>query len=65
MSQHTNSHPVSQKYPILRFIIWFITVAGIIVICIYGVEESKRLINDLDEVSWSALALSLMVNIVL
>ena len=51
MSQHTSSRPVSQEYPILRFIIWFITLAGIIVICIYGVEESKRLINDLDEVS--------------
>merc|ERR1712110_1367603 len=35
---------------ILRFIIWCITVAGIIVICIYGVEESKKLITELDEV---------------
>jgi len=35
---------------ILRLIIWFITLAGIIVICIYGVEESKKLITELDEV---------------
>ena len=39
-----------QESPIVRFIIWCITVAGIIVICIYGVEESKKLITELDEV---------------
>ena len=35
---------------ILRFIFWFVTVAGVIVICIYGVEESKKLIKELDVV---------------
>ena len=36
--------------PIIRVIFWCVTVAGVIVICIYGVEESKRLIKELDEV---------------
>ena len=31
-----------------RVIIWFITFAGLIVICIYGVEESTTLVNELD-----------------
>jgi len=35
---------------ILRVIVWFITLAGIIVICLYGVEESKLLIKELDQV---------------
>jgi len=35
---------------ILRLIFWCVTVAGVIVICMYGVEESKRLIKELDEV---------------
>ena len=39
-----------------RFIIWCITAAGIIVICIYGVEESKKLITELDEVTCSVLS---------
>ena len=28
--------------------IWFLTLAGMIVICIYGVEESTTLVNELD-----------------
>lgn len=35
---------------ILRVIVWFVTLAGIIVICLYGVEESKLLIKELDQV---------------
>ena len=31
-----------------RVFIWFLTLAGMIVICIYGVEESTTLINELD-----------------
>ena len=41
---------VSPFKPIIRVIFWCVTVAGVIVICIYGVEESKRLIKELDEV---------------
>ena len=32
----------------LRCIVWFITLAGAIVICLYGVEESDMLIKELD-----------------
>jgi len=32
----------------LRIITWCITLAGIIVICMYGVEESKLLVKELD-----------------
>ena len=31
-----------------RVFIWFLTLAGMIVICIYGVEESTTLVNELD-----------------
>jgi len=33
---------------IIRCIVWFITLAGAIVICLYGVEESDMLIKELD-----------------
>jgi len=33
---------------IIRCIVWFVTLAGLIVICVYGVEESKVLIAELD-----------------
>ena len=35
---------------LLRALIWCITLAGAVVICIWGVEESNTLINELDEV---------------
>merc|ERR1719266_1133422 len=35
---------------ILRFLVFWVTVAGVIVICLYGVEESKLLIKELDDV---------------
>ena len=38
------------SHSLLRVVFWCVTVAGVIVICIYGVEESKRLIKELDEV---------------
>ena len=31
-----------------RVFIWFLTLAGLIVICLYGVEESTTLVNELD-----------------
>ena len=31
-----------------RVIIWFLTLTGMILICIYGVEESTTLVNELD-----------------
>ena len=31
-----------------RVFIWFLTLSGLIVICIYGVEESTTLVNELD-----------------
>ena len=34
-----------------RFIIWWVTLAGAIVICMYGVEESDMLVKELDGVS--------------
>ena len=36
---------------IFRIITWCITLAGIIVICMYGVEESKLLVKELDLVN--------------
>jgi len=33
---------------IIRFLVWPITLAGLIVICVYGVEESTTLIAELD-----------------
>ena len=33
-----------------RFIVFWVTLAGVIVICLYGVEESKLLIKELDDV---------------
>ena len=33
-----------------RCLVWILTLAGVIVICLYGVEESKLLIKELDEV---------------
>jgi len=35
---------------VLRCLVWILTLAGVIVICLYGVEESKLLIKELDEV---------------
>ena len=35
----------------VRFLVFWVTVAGVIVICLYGVEESKLLIKELDDVS--------------
>ena len=35
---------------VIRVITWFITLAGMVVICIYGVEESTILIKELDVV---------------
>jgi len=35
---------------IFRFIIWWVTLAGAIVICLYGVEESDMLVKELDGV---------------
>lgn len=35
---------------ILRVLIWCVTLAGAIVICLYGVEESKMLTRELHEV---------------
>lgn len=35
---------------VLRFIVFWVTLAGVIVICLYGVEESKLLIKELDDV---------------
>ena len=37
-----------------RFIIWWVTLAGAIVICMYGVEESDMLVRELDGVSPSS-----------
>ena len=37
--------------PGVRFLVFWVTVAGVIVICLYGVEESKLLIKELDDVS--------------
>ena len=34
----------------IRFIVFWVTLAGVIVICLYGVEESKLLIKELDDV---------------
>ena len=34
----------------LRGITWVITLTGMVIICIYGVEESTVLINELDVV---------------
>ena len=31
-----------------RVFIWFLTFSGLVVICIYGVEESTTLVNELD-----------------
>ena len=31
-----------------RVLIWFLTLTGMILICIYGVEESTTLVNELD-----------------
>ena len=31
-----------------RVFIWILTLTGMILICIYGVEESTTLINELD-----------------
>ena len=35
---------------VFRFFIWFLTLAGAIVICMYGVEESDFLVAELNEV---------------
>ena len=36
------------RFLYFRFVVWWVTLAGLIVICIYGVEESKILIAELD-----------------
>ena len=44
-----SEHPLESKsFP--RFLVFWVTLAGVIVICLYGVEESKLLIKELDEV---------------
>lgn len=35
---------------VLRVLLWCLTLAGAVVICVYGVEESDVLINELQEV---------------
>merc|ERR1711915_292411 len=35
---------------VLRVFIWILTVVGAVLICLYGVEESKLLINELNEI---------------
>jgi len=35
---------------VLRFLIWWVTLTGAVLICIYGVEESNVLVSDLNEV---------------
>ena len=35
---------------ILRGVFWFITLAGAVVICLYGVEESHYAVDELNDV---------------
>ena len=37
----------------MRFLVFWVTLAGVIVICLYGVEESKLLIKELDDVRYN------------
>ena len=45
-----HKHKQFSSITFYRVLIWCLTLAGIIVICLYGVEESKLLIAELDEV---------------
>ncbi len=38
------------NFSVPRAIFWCVTLAGAIVICLYGVEESKLLTRELNEV---------------
>ena len=46
----TNLESVLKSKLFARFIVFWVTLAGVIVICLYGVEESKLLIKELDDV---------------
>ena len=45
----------------VRFLVFWVTVAGVIVICLYGVEESKLLIKELDDVSRMMMMMIMMM----
>ena len=49
----------------VRFLVFWVTVAGVIVICLYGVEESKLLIKELDDVSRLMMMMMMMIMMIL
>jgi len=51
----TESRALLLTSMVLRVFIWCLTLAGAVVICLYGVEESTMLINELNEVFLSLI----------
>merc|ERR1711892_836032 len=46
----TESRALLLTSMVFRVLIWIVTLVGAVIICLYGVEESTLLVNELDEV---------------